>query len=571
MRPNEKTIDAHADPGKPSVPERPGRVIPVEPDRTIPKPVVHNRGGGTFASGQVVDDRYTIIEKVGLGGWGEVYRAMQHSTKREVALKILRKDVAEGQGARERFVLEAQAVSKLTHQNTVTLFDFGQTKDKVLYMAMEFLEGESLDQVIRREGRLTGDRCLHIIRQVALSLDEAHGKGIVHRDIKPHNIMLMQRPGEADFVKVLDFGVAKMLMLDESLTVTGTTFGTPEYMSPEQIHSKHVDHRSDIYSLGIIMFTMLKGNPPFSADSPIGVALNHVSTPLPQLPKDLHIAKPVEDLLRRMASKKPDDRPMSSAEVAQEIEQILQRGAGTPGGLTRTLAMPTNISEAGVKVWPFLLVLFGIVAAVIAAYLILNGSQPPEPKDPKANPAVVAEASPAEVPLQELAPSAPALPPEASPPPSPEPEPKPEPAPEPAAPPEPAPEPEPVAPPEPAPEPEPVAPPEPPPAVTPPPVPAEAVPPEGGAMASIAVVASVRGARVSLDGEFLCHSPCLLERPVGQHATLKVQAEGHDPLTQQVLFEEGRQKLELKLTEVPLSARDELKGKAPHSVSDDLK
>lgn len=571
MRPNEKTIDAHADPASSAVPERPRRVVPVEPDRTIPKPVVHSRSGGTFASGQLVDDRFTIIEKVGLGGWGEVYRAMQHSTKREVALKILRKDVAEASGARERFVLEAQAVSKLTHQNTVTLFDFGQTKDGVLYMAMEFLEGESLDQVIRREGRISGDRCLHIIRQVALSLDEAHGKGIVHRDIKPHNIMLMQRPGEADFVKVLDFGVAKMLMLDESLTVTGTTFGTPEYMSPEQIHSKHVDHRSDIYSLGIIMFTMLKGNPPFSADSPIGVALNHVSTPLPQLPKDLHVAKPVEDLLRRMASKKPDDRPMSSAEVAQEIEQILQRGGGTPGGLTRTLAMPTSISDAGVKLWPFLLVLFGIIAAGTAGFLIVNGGQEPKSKVPEV-PALVAPAP------EPVAPAEPVAAPEPSPEPAAVPQPVAAPAPTvapvAAAQPAPAPAPEPEVAPQPAPAP-------PAPAVeaaVAPEAPAEEAAPAGQEAeaapqteASIAVVASIRGAKVLLDGEFMCHSPCLLERPAGQNATLKIQAEGYSPLTQQVLFAEGRQKLELKLAPVPLSARDELKGSARHSVSDDLK
>ncbi|MFH1531590.1 MAG: serine/threonine-protein kinase [Pseudomonadota bacterium] len=293
-------------------------------DKTLPSPVIRGATGESLGPGRVLDGRYTLVERIGAGGWGEVWRTVQNSTRREVALKILRRDLADGTEAQERFKLEAEAVSRLVHQNTVTLFDFGRTLEGETYMAMELLDGETLDQVLKREGPMASARALRVIRQVALSLDEAHGKGIVHRDVKPHNIMLLQRPGEPDFVKVLDFGVAKWVLEDHQLTTTGTTFGTPEYMSPEQVQSMPLDHRSDLYSLGLILFTLLAARPPFRGESPITVALQHINKRLPPLPADREVPRDVERLVRTLTAKDPARRPFSAAEVAELCDGLLR-------------------------------------------------------------------------------------------------------------------------------------------------------------------------------------------------------------------------------------------------------
>jgi serine/threonine protein kinase len=293
-------------------------------DKTLPSPVIRGATGLALAPGRVLDGRYTLVERIGAGGWGEVWRSVQNSTRREVALKILRRDVAEGQDAEARFQLEAEAVSRLVHQNTVTLFDYGRTPDGETYMAMELLDGDSLDQVLRKTGPMEAARALRVVRQVALSLDEAHGKGIVHRDVKPHNIMLLQRPGEPDFIKVLDFGVAKWVLEDHQLTTTGTTFGTPEYMSPEQVQSKPMDHRTDLYSLGVILYTLLAARPPFRGESAITVALQHINTRMPALPASCEVPRDVERLIRTLTAKDPTRRPFSAAEVAETCDGILK-------------------------------------------------------------------------------------------------------------------------------------------------------------------------------------------------------------------------------------------------------
>jgi len=302
-------------------------------EQTLPSPVIRGAAGRALSPGRVLDERYTLVERIGAGGWGEVWRAVQNSTRREVALKILRADVASGEGARERFQLEAEAVSCLVHQNTVTLFDYGRTPDGETYMAMELLDGDTLDQVLAQEGPMDPARALAVVRQVALSLDEAHGKGIIHRDVKPHNIMLLQRPGEPDFVKVLDFGVAKWVLEDHQLTTTGTTFGTPEYMSPEQVQSKRMDHRTDLYSLGVILYTLLAAAPPFRGESAITVALQHINKRLPPLPRERSVPKDVESLVRSLTDKDPARRPFSAAEVAERCDDLLRNpdsGAAVP-------------------------------------------------------------------------------------------------------------------------------------------------------------------------------------------------------------------------------------------------
>jgi tRNA A-37 threonylcarbamoyl transferase component Bud32 len=266
--------------------------------------------------------KYTIIEKIGQGGWGGVYKAFQHSTKRVVALKVLRKDVAEDPMARRRFHQEAQAVSRLKHPNTVTMFDFGETPDAVLFMAMEHVDGVNLGALIEPDEPMKPLRAVRVARQVALSLAEAHDQGIIHRDVKPLNIMLTELGEQKDFVKVLDFGVAKLLSSEATLTSTGSTFGTPEYMSPEQVQSMEIDHRSDLYSLGIILYEMLTGSPPFTGKSAVTVALAHARKKPPPINTHVDVYRPLALLVKNLLSKDPADRPQSAMEVAEKLSRI---------------------------------------------------------------------------------------------------------------------------------------------------------------------------------------------------------------------------------------------------------
>ena len=230
--------------------------------------------------GRVLGGRYEIISLLGQGGMGAVYKARQPAVKRMIALKILLKEFADNETVVKRFHQEALAASRLTHPNTIKVFDFGQTDDGVLFMAMELLRGESLAHAISRSGPMPPKRVIHILRQCCKSLSEAHKGGIIHRDLKPDNIFLVDIEGERDFAKVLDFGVAKLKEFegkDGTLTQAGMIFGTPKYMSPEQARSGALDARSDIYALGIIMYEMLMGRPPFSADNPLSILISHVN------------------------------------------------------------------------------------------------------------------------------------------------------------------------------------------------------------------------------------------------------------------------------------------------------
>lgn len=278
--------------------------------------------------GRTIANRFQILSKVGVGGMGAVYKAKQKGMDRFVAIKTLLNEFASNETVVKRFHLEALAVSKLAHPNTISIYDFGQTDDGILYIAMEFLEGSALEQVLRKDLALPVKRALHIMKQVCLSLTEAHAKGIVHRDLKPDNIFLVTVGNDSDFAKVLDFGVAKLRVADQNqgtLTQAGVIFGTPKYMSPEQSRSLDLDPRSDIYSLGVILFEMLTGEPPFEAENPLAILIQHVQTPPPPMREvrpDLLIPQEVEAIVRRALSKKPQDRQQSVQDMVTEIEDV---------------------------------------------------------------------------------------------------------------------------------------------------------------------------------------------------------------------------------------------------------
>lgn len=320
---------------------------------------------------QAADSRFTIIEKIGQGGWGGVYRAYQHSTRREVALKVLRRDVAEDTEARRRFHREAEAVSKLKHPNTVTVFDFGETPDGLLFIAMEYVEGRSLDAVISEDGPLPPLRTVQIARQMALSLAEAHTKGIVHRDIKPQNVMLTSHGDGKEFVKVLDFGVAKLASVESALTTTGSTFGTPEYMSPEQVQSKDVDHRSDLYAMGVVMYEMLSGRPPFTGKSAVTVALNHIRKRPPPIRPAGAYPRPLLSLLKRLLAKTPSDRPLSARETALELERIEHLLATAPPPKRTTEVVHQIIGTVSAN-WGAALTVLAVVCMICVALVIVR-------------------------------------------------------------------------------------------------------------------------------------------------------------------------------------------------------
>ncbi len=231
--------------------------------------------------GRTLDGRFRILSAIARGGMGAVYRAEQLPLGRSVAIKILslRHDEDQDPEFRKRFLLEASTAAKLTHPNTVRVFDYGQTDDGLYFIAMELLEGQTLKEVIAKEGCIEPERAVEVAKQIARSLREAHRIGIVHRDMKPGNVMLVERGGE-ETVKVLDFGLAKDTGGEngevEDITQTGVFMGSPKYMSPEQIQGEKLDARSDLYSVGVILYEMLAGKPPFVREQPMQVLMDHI-------------------------------------------------------------------------------------------------------------------------------------------------------------------------------------------------------------------------------------------------------------------------------------------------------
>ena len=254
--------------------------------------------------GDCLADRYVILEEIGRGGFGVVYRAVQEGVNRHVALKTIRHQVADIQGFDfiEAFRREALLTSKLKHPNTITLFDYGETKEGTLYLVTEFLDGETLYERLWREKEMSPEVAVHVAKQIAKSLGEAHSHGIIHGDLKPANIFLCQMYGEQDFVKVLDFGIAKIIG-----EVDPAGLGTPEYMSPEQFSGQPLMAASDVYSLGLIIYEMLIGTRPFEDKDTQKLAQRHLAEPLPQMPDEIERSE-LGMIIRRATAKEPDRR-----------------------------------------------------------------------------------------------------------------------------------------------------------------------------------------------------------------------------------------------------------------------
>lgn len=274
------------------------------------------------------DGQFQIVQKIGAGGMGAVYKATQPAMNRMVAVKILHANLTNRKDLVSRFRREARAMSHLTHPNTVRVLLYGELDDGSLYIVMEHLEGRNLNQVVRKEGPMPVERAIPILLQVCGALQEAHLQGIVHRDLKPENIFLCTNGGLKDFPKVLDFGLAKVTERELRpgsimLTQEGMVFGTPEFMSPEQAQGKTLDPRSDLYSLATILYELLTGKLPFDAKTPMEYIQLHVMKPPIGLDERVpgKVFPPgLGAVLARALAKRPEDRYASAEEFAEALK-----------------------------------------------------------------------------------------------------------------------------------------------------------------------------------------------------------------------------------------------------------
>ncbi|MFM7199849.1 MAG: protein kinase domain-containing protein [Myxococcota bacterium] len=314
-------------------------------------PPTRTSGNDDPLVGQLLDGRYRIGSLLAQGGMGKVYRAEQLSLGRQVAIKTLHlteQQAGHDPSFRQRFALEAAATSRLSSPHTVTIFDYGRTESDLYYIVMELVDGQTLSQLMRREGKLPPARALNITRQLALALREAHRRGIVHRDIKPANILLTRDGLET--VKVLDFGIAKMLQPEPMLSVetpmeitrSGTLLGTPEYMAPEAMTGK-ADHRSDLYSLGVVLYLMLAGKLPYKGGSPAETIMMVLHEAPPKLPMELGLPPTLILMIEKLMARNPEDRFQSVDELWATLMPISQ-GLGIDfSQLTQTRTEPLEL------------------------------------------------------------------------------------------------------------------------------------------------------------------------------------------------------------------------------------
>ncbi|MBP9088047.1 MAG: serine/threonine protein kinase, partial [Kofleriaceae bacterium] len=263
-----------------------------------------------LASGQSIGN-YRIISQIGCGGMGAVYLAEHPLIGKKVALKVIHRDLAQNREVIQRFFQEAKSVNKIGHEHIVTVHDFGQSEAGDHFYIMEYIDGITLAKVLSNDTVMEGQRVLHIGSQIAAGLAAAHGAGIIHRDLKPDNIMLTKRGRTDDYVKILDFGLAKVFSGESNgLTAAGVVLGTPQYMSPEACESKRdIDHRTDIYALGVLLFQMLTSRLPFDGSTMGEVLIKQVTTlPPPLRAFNSAVAPAIEQIVLRCLAKKPDDR-----------------------------------------------------------------------------------------------------------------------------------------------------------------------------------------------------------------------------------------------------------------------
>ena len=307
--------------------------------------------------------QYQLLRPIASGGMATVYRAYQPALDRVVAVKVLPESFVNQPGFLERFHIEAQAVAKLDHPNIVPIYDYGQA-DGIPYIVMKYVQAGTLKDMMA--GPIEPKRAAAVVRQIAEALDYAHRQGIIHRDVKPGNVLMP----DGRWAQLTDFGLAKMLTSTSQLTASGVSVGTPDYMSPEQARGDAIDARSDIYALGVILYQMLTGDVPFHADTPTGVMLKQVLDPPPS-PRSVNpdISVAVEQVVLRALAKSPHERFTTAVELADALEQSIYTGAARqPPAGARPARVPRLPLIAGLVV--------AVVLLLVGAVLLINRSSP---------------------------------------------------------------------------------------------------------------------------------------------------------------------------------------------------
>ncbi len=349
--------------------------------------------------GVTLDGRFRIVGAVGRGAMGAVYRAVQVPLNRAVALKVLDSNFGPGRETsfRQRFLVEAALTAKLQHPNTVRIIDYGCTADGIFYLAMEYLDGQTLDRLLAK-GALPWRRALSVTQQVARALREAHELGVVHRDLKPSNVMLLPADDDTEYVKVLDFGLVKSFVEGEELegravTQQGMLVGSPPYMAPEQGDSNVADPRSDLYSLGVVLFEMLTGKVPFSGTQPLEIIVKHVREPLPPIaaPPGFEPVPPaVEAVVRRCLAKSPMDRYQTMDELLQALSEVVGPSVSKPGlEPVAAVSQPIVLRQGIRPVWLAVAFALALLAGIALTWAIVPKPKPtvqvvtvPVPTDP---------------------------------------------------------------------------------------------------------------------------------------------------------------------------------------------
>ena len=292
--------------------------------------------------GTVFAERYEILSVIGCGGMSIVYKAKHRLMDRIVAIKMLHSNIKYDPVSLERFRLEAQAASSLSHHNIIAVHDFGVTAESEAYFVMDYLDGESLDELLQRKTKLPWERAIGIFKQVADGLGAAHKKSIIHRDLKPANVVLIKEDDGSELAKLVDFGIAKLLAgagkEQQNLTKTGDVFGSPIYMSPEQCLGKSLDQRSDIYSLGCLMYETLTGNPPLMGTSYLETMNKQVDEPpkpFAEAAPDAKVPAELESIIMRCLAKDPDQRYQNCEEIRDQLSAVSTLISGTVTGVQR--------------------------------------------------------------------------------------------------------------------------------------------------------------------------------------------------------------------------------------------
>lgn len=392
---------------------------------------------GDSLLGQTLADKYRIDERLNEGGMGTVYRGTHVLMDKTVAIKVLRPSLAADEKIVARFSREARAASRISHPHALSVTDFGEAENGVVFLVMEFLNGTTLKNVIREDGPMPLPRVVEIIRQVGAALDAAHEQGVVHRDLKSENIMLLAANGP-DYAKVLDFGIAKIKEhdgdYDPGLTAPDLVIGTPQYMSPEQCsQTQEIDARSDIYSLGVIIYEMLVGHVPFTGPSPTAIMMKHMQEPVPSVLQERSDLSPaIGRVISQAMAKQPGDRYQTVAELVDDLtiaagieasqvtpvptsaaaanRIVVQTKTAVPSGIdagdldevtvvrqrvttnpgTGAYAVPAMPAPTGVNPWKILLpALAGLLVVFAVVYAFTRESQPSNAN--QTGPALVAD------------------------------------------------------------------------------------------------------------------------------------------------------------------------------------